>query len=76
MIKRLATEPYPLSQRYSYCGEPSLTEPQPVDIKYNVIWPNISDVPMNDEPFETKEEALDFILDDLGLAVVEVKPKK
>ena len=62
MIKRLETEP-------------SLVEPEPVERKYNVCWDD-SDIPMNDEPFETREEATAFILDDLGLIILEVKPKK
>ena len=52
--------------------EPSLVEPQPVEKEYNVIWDD-SDRPLNDEPFETKEDAWAFILDDLGLKIVEVK---
>ena len=55
--------------------EPSLVEPEPVERKYNVCWDD-SDIPMNDEPFETREEATAFILDDLGLIILEVKPKK
>ena len=55
--------------------EPSLVEPQPVEKKYNVVWED-SDRPLNDEPFETKAEAWIFILDDLGLKIVEVKSKK
>ena len=53
--------------------EPSLVEPQPLEKKYNVVGDNY-DVPLNDEPFETKGEAWAFILDDLGLKIVEVKP--
>ena len=53
--------------------EPSLVEPQPVEKKYNVVWED-SDRPLNDEPFETKAEAWIFILDDLGLKIVEVNP--
>ena len=55
--------------------EPSLVEPQPVEKEYNVVWED-SDRPLNDEPFETKAEAWLFILDDLGLKIVEVKSKK
>jgi len=55
--------------------EPSLVEPQPVEKEYNVVGDNY-DAPLNDEPFETKEDAWAFILDDLGLKIVEVKSKK
>jgi hypothetical protein len=54
--------------------EPSLVEPQPVEKEYNVVWEDSSHFPLNDEPFETKGEAWAFILDDLGLKIVEVKP--
>jgi hypothetical protein len=54
--------------------EPSLVEPQPVGKAYNVVWEDSSHFPLNDEPFETKAEAWIFILDDLGLKIVEVKP--
>ena len=54
--------------------EPSLVEPQPVEKAYDVVWEDSSHFPLNDEPFETKGEAWAFILDDLGLKIVEVKP--
>ena len=64
--------------------EPSLVEPEPLEKKYIIVCldhqydhlRNKDPFYYDGIPFETREEAIDSILDDLGLKIVEVKPKK
>ena len=56
--------------------EPSLVEPQPAEIKYSVVWADVSTPNAHnyaDELFETRDEAIDFVLEDLGLKILEVQ---
>jgi len=58
--------------------EPSLVEPEPPRIGYNVVYdsslmrggPRVA----NDYPFETKGEAIDFALEFFGATIEAVKP--
>tara|TARA_R100001244_G_scaffold90761_1_gene68869 strand:+ start:667 stop:855 length:189 start_codon:yes stop_codon:yes gene_type:complete len=52
--------------------EPSLVEPEPVEIKYRILVLN-SSKSFAGELFETREEAIDFILEDVGLEILEVQ---
>ena len=52
--------------------EPSLVEPEPLEIKYSIEYTD-SPRSFTGELFETKEEAIDFILDDMGLEILEVQ---
>jgi hypothetical protein len=57
--------------------EPSLVEPEPVQVGYNVQAPYLhrgENQIVNDQPFKTYEEAVDFALQHFGVTIKIVKP--
>jgi len=65
--------------------EPSLVEPEPSAVGFNVVYPSLTRktpqhkairtlVTANDYPFETRAEAIDFALEYFGVTIEKVKP--
>ena len=58
-------------------AEPSLVEPEPPVVGFNVVYPSLTrktPVTANDCPFETRAEAIDFALEYFGVTIEKVKP--
>ena len=56
--------------------EPSLVEPEPPVVGFNVVYPSLTrktPVTANDCPFETRAEAIDFALEYFGVTIEKVK---